>query len=107
MLPFLLLALTITTRPPRATVGDLVTVETSKAPIVLQKSADYEVVSRQGNRVVVRTFQPKAFTVSGTAGGEPFQLKIDVQAVLTPKDELKAAPLVSPPTEPEPLLPWL
>jgi hypothetical protein len=107
MLLSLLLALTITTRPPRITVGDPVTIELSKAPVVLQKPIDYEVVSRQGNRVVVRTFQPKGFTVSGMAGGEPFQQKIDVQTVLKPKDDLKAAPLAPPRTEPEPLLPWI
>jgi hypothetical protein len=107
MLPFLLLALTITTHPPRITVGDPVTIELSKGPVVLQKPIDYEVVSAQGNRVVVRTFQAKAFTVSGMAGGEPFQQKIDVETVLKPKDDLKAAPLTPPRTEPEPLLPWI
>jgi hypothetical protein len=107
MLPSLLLALTITTRPARVSVGDLVTVEASKGPIVLQKPVDYEVVSLQGNRMVVRTFQPKAFTLSGTAGGEAFQQKIDVGTVLKPKDDLKAAPLAPPRAEPEPLLPWI
>ncbi len=107
MLPSLLLALTITTRPARVTVGDLVTIEASRAPVVLQKPAGYEVVSVTGNRAVVRTFQAQAFTVSGTAGGEPFAQKVVVQSVLGAKDDLKAAPLAPPRAEPEPVLPWI
>src|SRR4051794_13956928 len=89
------------------TVGDPVTIELPKAPVVLQKSADYEVMSNAGKRVVVRTFQPKAFTVAGTAGGEAFQRTVDVQSVLKPKDDLVPAPLAPPRAEAEPRLPWL
>ena len=88
------------------TVGDPVTIDLPKAPVVLQQSADYEVLSNAGKRIVVRTFRPKPFVVSGSAGGEPFRRTIDVQSVLKPNDNLRPAPLASPRVEPEPWLPW-
>ena len=103
----LTLALAIHVSPPQPAVGDLVTVDVGKAPVVLQKVSGYEVVSQAGGRVVVRTFEPKPFTVSGTANGEPFSQVIPVRSVLKPKDDLTPAPLAPPRLDPESRLPWI
>ncbi len=55
--------------------------------------------------MVVRTFEPKPFTVDGTAGGEAFRQVIAVRSVLKPKDDLTPAPLAPPRAEPERRLP--
>jgi hypothetical protein len=102
----LTLALAIRFHPPQPAVGDLITVDLDKAPVVLRKASGYEVVSQAGGRVVVRTFEPKPFTVSGTAKGEPFSQVIPVRSVLKPKDDLTPAPLAPPRLEPESRLPW-
>jgi hypothetical protein len=90
-----------------ATVGDPIVVDLKKAPVALEKSAAYEVVSRSGSRIIVRTFDPKPFTISGTAGGVPFRQIIPVTSVLKPNDDLKPAPLAPPRKEAEPLHPWV
>jgi hypothetical protein len=89
------------------TVGDPVTIELPKGQVVLQPSADYEVVSRSGNRLTVRTFQPAPFTVKGTSGGQPFARTIEVRSVLNQGDDLVPAPLVPPREGKEPWLPWV
>ena len=103
----LALALAIQVHPPQPAVGDLITLEAGKAPVVLQKGNGYEVVSLTGGRVVMRTFEPKAFTVTGTAGGVAFQQVIPVRSVLKPKDDLTPAPLVPPLADAERPLPWI
>ncbi len=103
----LTLALAIQFHPPQPAVGDLITVDVGKGPIVLQKAVGYEVVSHVGGRVVVRTFEPKAFTLSGTAGGKAFSQVIPVRSVLKPKDDVTPAPLAPPRLEPETTLPWI
>jgi hypothetical protein len=103
----LVLALvTATLQPASPKVGDRITV-TFPAPVVLDASRDYEVVSQSGNRVVVRTFEPKPFVLSGTAGGTRFRnMTVPVGSVLKPGDDLQPAPLVPPRPLPFPVLPW-
>lgn len=102
------LALTVTIAPPRPTVGDRIAVDFPSAPVVLERSDAFEVVAAQGKRVVVRTFEPKPFKLSGTAGGVAFRdVVVPVHSVLRPKDDLKPAPLAPPRAEPQPLLPLM
>src|SRR5258708_37662424 len=107
MLTALALTLAIRVSPPQPAVGDLITLDAGKGPVVLRKASDYEVVSQNGGRVVVRTFEPKPFMVEGTAGGETFRQVISVRSVLRPKDDLTPAPLAPPRAEPERRLPWV
>ncbi|MGZ5443280.1 MAG: hypothetical protein ACXW5U_15600 [Thermoanaerobaculia bacterium] len=82
--------------PAQPKVGDLVTV-TFPAPVVLDASPDYEVVARRGNVVVVRTFEPRPFALSGTLGKVRFRnLKVPVTSVLRQGDDLAPAPLAPP-----------
>lgn len=103
----LVLALvTATLQPASPKVGDHITV-TFPAPVVLDASRDYEVVSSSGSRVVVRTFEPKPFAMSGTMGGTRFRnLTVPVGSVLKQGDDLQPAPLVPPRRPPYPALPW-
>lgn len=104
----LVLALvTATLRPAAPKVGDLITV-TFPAPVVLDASPDYEVVSHEGNTFVMRTFAPKPFAMSGTAGAVRFRnLSVPVQSVLKPNDDLKPAPLAPPKLVAYPRLPFI
>ena len=91
-----LLLVTATFHPARPTVGDPITIDFAK-PVVLERSAAYEVVSQQGSRVVVRTFEPRPFALNGTTDGVLFRdLVIPVRSVLAPKDSLQPAPLKPP-----------
>jgi hypothetical protein len=103
----LVLALvTATLQPASPKVGDLITV-TFPAPVVLDVSRDFEVVSRRGNAVVVRTFEPKPFAMSGTMGGTRFRnMKVPVGSVLKQGDDLQPAPLAPPKPLPYPVRPW-
>jgi hypothetical protein len=94
---FLFFALvTATFRPSQPTVGDLVTIR-FEGPVVLDPSSNYEVVSQSGAEVVVRTFQPQPFMLSGTVGGVRFRnLQVPVRSVLKPADDLTPAPLKPP-----------
>ena len=101
------LFVTATFRPPAPTVGDRITIDFQK-PVVLDRSEHYEIVSEQGKRVVIRTFEPKPFTISGTVGDVPFQgLTVPIRSVLRPKDNLTPAPLKPPIAEPYPNLPFV
>lgn len=101
LLPALaLIAATIS--PSQPAVGDLVTVTFPEA-VTLQPSQSYEVVSHQGDRVIVRTFEPKPFTMEGSFG----QVRIPVRSVLQRGDDLKPAPLVPPQAVPYPREPWI
>jgi hypothetical protein len=107
VLAFVLAAVTATFHPSAPKVGDLITVEFA-APVVLDPSSDYEVVSRAGNRVVVRTFAPKPFVMSGAVGGVRFaNLKVPVKSVLAPNDAMTPAPLSPPVKVPYPRAPFL
>jgi len=96
-----------TFQPPAPKVGDLIAIEFA-APVTLDASPEYEVVSRSGNRVVVRTFLPKPFALSGVTGNVRFKnLQVPVQSVLAPNDQLKPAPLVPPREVPYPRAPFV
>jgi len=86
----------VTFAPAQPKVGDRITV-TFPAPVVLDASTDYEVVARRGNVVVVRTFEPRAFSLSGTSGNVRFRnLRVPVASVLKRADDLTPAPLAPP-----------
>lgn len=107
MIGVFLLALTATFHPPKPTVGDLITVQFAQ-PAQLDPSADYEIVSRNGSQIVIRTFTPKPIALSGTTGGVHFaNLVVPVQSVLAPKDSMKPAPLAPPRMPPQPRLPLI
>lgn len=90
------LALTVSMSPAQPKVGDRITV-TFPAPVVLDASRDYEVVARRGNVVVVRTFEPRLFALSGTMGAIRFRnLKVPMTSVLKKDDDLAPAPLAPP-----------
>ena len=103
----LVLALvTATLQPAQPQVGDLITV-TFPAPVVLDASKEYEVVQRGGNRVVLRTFEPRPFALNGTMGSVRFSnLKVPVRSVLKQGDDFTPAPLAPPAPVPYPMLPF-
>ena len=101
-----LLIVTATFRPAAPTVGDPITIE-FKSPVVLDKSEAYEIVSQSPNRVVVRTFRPEPFELSGRTGDVRFRkLVVPVTSVLAPDDEMKPAPLDPPRKAPPTRLPY-
>lgn len=97
----LLAAVTFT--PARPTVGDPVTV-TFPAPVTVQASPDYEVVSQRGGVVVVRSFEPKTFTLRTSPGDE---VMIPIHSVLAPNDKMQPAPLKPPVAERYPRAPFV
>ena len=102
-----LLFLLITTfQPAKPTIGDPVTI-TFASPTTVNPSAGYEVVSRNGNSVVIRTFVPHTITVNGRAADGPVSVTIPIYSVLTPDDKLQPAPLKPPKPEPWPRLPFV
>jgi hypothetical protein len=104
---FLFLIFTATFRPAAPTVGDLVTIDFQK-PVVLDPSPSYEIVSRRGSRVVIRTFEPKPVVLSGVSGDVRFRnLVVPIHSVLKPKDKLDPAPLRPPVALPMPRLPFV
>lgn len=93
---------TATFRPAAPTVGDPIAID-FPAPVVLDKSPDFEIVSQRGAHVVVRTFEAKPFVLSGRMGGVAFtNLVVPVRSVLKEKDAMAPAPLVAPRREPFP-----
>ncbi|MEA2236486.1 MAG: hypothetical protein QOC81_1210 [Thermoanaerobaculia bacterium] len=106
MLGLLLLSAITTFQPPRPTVGDPITIEFA-APTEVAPSPDYEVVSRSGNRVVIRTFVPHTIAVTGRAADGPVSVMIPIHSVLKPDDKLEPAPLKPPKSEPWPRLPFI
>ena len=101
------LIFTATFRPATPTVGDLVTID-FQHPVVLDPPAAYEIVSQKGNRVVVRTFEPKPIALSGVSGGVRFRnLNVPIRSVLKPKDKLDPAPLQPPRQVPYPREPFV
>jgi len=106
MILALLLLASVTIQPAAPKVGDLITVR-FPAPVALEKAADYEIVRQSGTQAVVRTFTPKPFTLRGTAGGAPFAIRVPVQSVLKPKDDMKPAPLAPPRAVPYPRAPFV
>lgn len=108
MIPVLLLAaVTATFQPAAPAVGDRIVVEFA-APVTLDASPDYEILQHGGNFAVVRTFRPRPFALSGTAGNVRFRnLVVPVRSVLNPNDDLKPAPLKAPRPLPYPRQPFL
>jgi hypothetical protein len=100
MILAILAVVTATIQPPAPHVGDLITVEFSERATVLP-SPEYEIVSQNGRRAVVRTFTPKAFTLRGP------DVLVPVQSVLKPNDDMKPAPLVPPRDVPYPREPFI
>jgi hypothetical protein len=106
MLGLLLLSAITTFQPPRPTVGDPITIDFA-APTEVVASPDYEVVSRSGKRVVIRTFVPHTITVTGRAADGPVSVMIPIHSVLKPDDKLEPAPLKPPKDEPWPRVPFV
>ncbi len=94
-------------RPASPTIGDPITMQ-FQGPVVLDPSPNYEIVSRRGDTVVIRTFQPHPFTVSGSVAGVRFHdMNVPVKSVLKPNDKMDPAPLKPPRTIPYPRLPFV
>jgi hypothetical protein len=91
-----LLIVTATFRPAAPTVGDPITIEFER-PVILDKSESYEIVSQKQNQIVVRTFRPEPFELSGRIDDVRFRkLIVPVTSVLAPDDEMEPAPLDPP-----------
>jgi hypothetical protein len=104
----ILLLISATFHPAHPSVGDLITVDFEKAPVVLKASPEYELVSQQGKRVVIRTFKPRPFALSGVAGDVAFRnMVVPVRSVLAPNDPLAPAPLKPPRAEPYERMPFI
>ena len=74
--------------------------------VVLDKSPDFEIVSQKGDTVIIRTFQPQPFKISGRVNGAPFHdMIVPVRSVLKKDDKMDAAPLKPPIRQPAPRLP--
>jgi len=102
-----LAALTATFQPPKPTVGDLITINFMQ-PATLDPSPDFEIVSRRGSEVVIRTFKPASIALSGVSGGVRFRnLVVPVRSVLAPNDNLAPAPLAPPRIPSQPLVPLI
>ncbi|MEA2165207.1 MAG: hypothetical protein QOK37_3334 [Thermoanaerobaculia bacterium] len=106
MLGLLLLTAITTFTPAAPTVGDPITIEFA-LPTTVDASPDYEVVSRAGNRVVIRTFVPHTIAVKGQAADGPVSVMIPIHSVLKPDDQLEPAPLKPPREEPWPRMPFV
>jgi hypothetical protein len=106
MLGLLLFTAITTFQPAAPTVGDPITIEFA-SPTTLDASPDYEVVSRAGKRVVIRTFVPHTITVTGRAADGPVSVMIPIHSVLKPDDKLEPAPLKPPKDEPWPRMPFV
>ena len=107
MILVLLAVLSATFQPARPTVGDRIVIN-FPAPVVLDASNDYELIEQQGARVVIRSFLPKPFALSGTMGNVHFEnMVVPMTSVLKQNDDLKPAPLQPPQHVPYPRAPFL
>src|SRR5687768_17539724 len=94
------LVVTATFQPVAPTVGDPITIQFA-APVTLNSSPQFEIVSQQPTVVVIRSFQPKPFPISGRVGDTYFRnMVVPMKSVLKPNDTMEPAPL-QPPMEPE------
>jgi hypothetical protein len=106
MIPIVLL-LTALFRPAAPTVGDRITIDFQQA-VVLDPSPRFEIVSQRGSRVVIRTFEPRPFPISGRVGNVAFRnMMVPIRSVLKPRDNLAPAPLKPPIAEPYPRMPFV
>jgi hypothetical protein len=106
MMAGLLLLLITTFHPAKATIGDPITIDFA-APVTVDPSSEYEVISRAGNSVVIRTFVPHTITVTGRSADGPLSVMIPIHSVLKPDDKLEPAPLKPPRPEPWSRLPFV
>jgi hypothetical protein len=92
-----LLAFTALFHPARPAVGDRIAIDFPRV-VTLDPSPRYEVVSRSGARIVIRTFEPEPLVLSGvTSDGVRFRnLVLPIRSVLAPRDSLQPAPLEPP-----------
>jgi hypothetical protein len=98
---------TATLQPEKPAVGDLIRVEFAR-PVQLDASKDYEIVAQNGNVVLMRTFLPKPFVLSGMTNGIRFtNMIVPVRSVLQENDPLTPAPLAPPREEPYPREPFI
>ena len=104
----LILALvTATLQPAQPAVGDRITI-TFPAPVVLDASPSYSIVESSGGRVVLQTFEPKPFVVSGRMGSTRFRdMRVPVRSVLKEGDDMTPAPLAPPRPVAYPIGPWI
>lgn len=100
MLPTLLL-IAATFRPPQPSIGDLITID-FPAPVTVEASPDFEIVSRTPRRVVIRTFQTKPLVVHSSGG----DVVVAIHSVLEPNDSLQPAALKPPREERYPKMPF-
>lgn len=106
MIP-ILLVVTASFRPAKPTVGDLITIRFDK-PVILDRSPAYELVQQSGNTVVIRSFRPHSFPISGHVGAVPFRnMVVPMRSVLKPGDKMEPAPLKPPRQEPYPRGPFI
>ena len=104
----LVLALvTATLHPAQPAVGDRITI-TFPQPVVLDASPSYSIVESSGSRVVLQTFEPKPFVVSGRMGTTRFHnMRVPVRSVLVQGDDMTPAPLAPPRPVAYPVGPWI
>jgi hypothetical protein len=106
MIPILLL-ITATFHPAQPTIGDPITIDFQR-PVVLDRSAEYDILSTRGSRVIIRTFEPRPFPISGRVGNVVFRnMVVPMRTVLKPRDDLRPAPLKPPRSEAYPQLPFV
>jgi hypothetical protein len=106
MILALLFVAGVTFRPAAPTVGDLVTID-FPSKVTVAASKDFEVVSRDGGHLVVRTFSPQPFDVAATAAdGTRVRVHIPIRSVLQANDPLTPAPLAPPRSLPYPRAPF-
>jgi hypothetical protein len=106
MLAILLLTAITTFQPDRPAVGDPITIDFA-APATVDPSPDYEVISRNGRQVVIRTFVPHTIAVTAKTADGPVSVMIPIHSVLKPDDKLEPAPLKPPKAEPWPRMPFV
>ena len=96
MILAVLAVVTASFQPAEPKVGDLITIRFAET-VILDASPQYELVSQNRNVIVIRSFEPKPFALSGTMGGVEFRnLNVPMHSVLKQGDDFAPAPLASP-----------
>jgi hypothetical protein len=107
MIPILLF-ITATFRPAQPTIGDSITIDFQAPVVTLDPSPEYDILVTRGSRVVIRSFEPKPFPISGRVGNVVFRdMVVPMRTVLKPRDDLRPAPLKPPRGEAYPRLPFM
>lgn len=101
--------------PKAPTVGDIIRLEFSTGAagrVLLDPSPDFEIVSRKGGDVRIRSFRPGPLSIGGRLldNGRAVvfrNLNLEIQSVLAPGDPLRPAPLRPPfPLPRDPRVDW-